>query len=286
MSPIGDPPGALHGRRDRPAPRALRTLSLVVERDQRRDRRRDLRQDRRRVVREHRADARLDARAAGPRGPRAPRPSRRRVARRPLLVGVPRGRIEPAPVGEERVHRAQHLGRLVEPAQELVDVDAARRLESLPAAVHEDEARAPRAEDGRVRPRPSRRTRARRARPVPAAQRAGSLRDRDGVRRARRSRGRTVGRRVGQAVAAEVHDNGADRATQPARDGAQAQAGWQMPWIRRTPGRSGGPPQSRKWTRTSVVGRDHEALGFGGRMGRPRPGGRPRSERTLGRHRG
>ena len=60
----------------------------------------------------------------------------------PLLVGVPRRRVERGAVREKRRHRAHDLGRLVDPAEELVDIDAGRRLERLPAAVDEDEARA------------------------------------------------------------------------------------------------------------------------------------------------
>ena len=68
-------------------------------------------------------------------------------ARGPLLVGVPGRRVERRAVGEERGHRAHHLGRLVEAAQELVDVEPGRRLEDLPAAVDEDEPGAAIAED-------------------------------------------------------------------------------------------------------------------------------------------
>ena len=62
-----------------------------------------------------------------------------RRPRRLLLVGVPRGRVEGLAVGEVGRHRAHHLGRLVETAQELVDIHPAGGLDRLPAAIDEHE---------------------------------------------------------------------------------------------------------------------------------------------------
>ena len=86
------------------------------------------------------------------------------VARGALLVGVPRRRVERPPVAQPRRHRAHDLGRLVEAAQELVDVEPVRASsDSQPPSTSTRPAhRSP----SRPRPRPRRspRTRARRAR--------------------------------------------------------------------------------------------------------------------------
>ena len=59
-----------------------------------------------------------------------------------LLVGVPGRRIERRAVGEKCRHRAHDLGWLVDPTEELVDIDPGRRLQRLPAAIDEDQTRA------------------------------------------------------------------------------------------------------------------------------------------------
>ena len=152
-------------RRTGAAPRGARPLSRRPQRDQRRHRRLHRGEDRRRVVREHRPHDRLD----DVRPNRADHVARGRldhaVPRRAVLVRVPRRRVERPPVAEPGVHRAQDLRRLVEAAQELVDVDVGRRLEPLPAAVDEHEAGAPRSRGARPRRRRrSPRTRGPRAR--------------------------------------------------------------------------------------------------------------------------
>ena len=160
------------GRRDVGQRRRART-DLVVGGNQRRDRRLNLRQDRERVVREHRAHTGLQRmRPGGRHDPPRVRLDHRR-SRSALLVGVPRRRIEAGPVGEEGAHRGQHLGRLVEPAQELLDVHLACLLQVLPAPVDEQQAGAAGSKGRRPPPPPrSPQSRGRRARPGPRLRRA------------------------------------------------------------------------------------------------------------------
>ena len=121
----------------------------------------------------------------------------------PLLVGVPASRGRRPAVREAGVHRPQDLGRLVEAAQELVDVDPGRRLHPLPAAVHQDQAGAPRPEGARRGGRhgPPEPVTGDHDRPI--AQQAGTLGDGDRVR--------------GEAVEVVARPSG--RPTGPARAG-------------------------------------------------------------------
>ena len=60
---------------------------------------------------------------------------------RGFLVGIPGRWVEAGPFCEKRRHRSENLRRLLEAAQELVGLHAGRRLDVLPTAVDEDEAR-------------------------------------------------------------------------------------------------------------------------------------------------
>ena len=171
----------------------------------------------------------------------------RRASRRPCARAARSwsashvGGIERRAIGEEGGHRAHDLGRLVETAQELLDVEAGRRLERLPAAVDQDEpgaalARAPAA----ARPRRSPRTRGRRGRPgrrgsssrpePSATASASSARVGEVVAPSRSARRRGRGR-------AGPSRRRAGRARSRRATGVQIQAGLPTsPWISRTPG--------------------------------------------------
>ena len=129
-----------------------------------------------------------------------------------------------AAVGEERAHRAHDLGRLVEAAQELVDVHAGGRLERLPAAVDEDEPGAAVAEGRRGRGSDDR-AEAVAGQDVASSPSASSP---DPSATARTSLGQdaevvgaVLGRGVGQAVAAQVHRDRADGRRSRRATGAQ-----------------------------------------------------------------
>ena len=60
-------------------------------------------------------------------------------ARGLLLVRIPGRAIEARPVGQEARHRAEHLGRFLERAQELLRIEVGRFGQRLPAAVDQHE---------------------------------------------------------------------------------------------------------------------------------------------------
>ena len=204
----GRPP---RGRADAPASAAAaRPSSSSTRRDQRDDRRVDRRAASRagRSANIARTLASSDVRP-GRRHDLARRASRRRVARaaRSWSASQVAGSNAARSARKAR-HRAHDLGRLVEAAQELVDVHAGRGLERLPAAVDEHEARAARRRAPRAaqaatiapNPWPARTTRSPgspRAAPTPRRRRRVLGEGREVVAR--------LGRGVGQAVAAQVH---------------------------------------------------------------------------------
>src|SRR4029078_6559353 len=101
----------------------------------------DDRQDSGWFVLEHRPDGGLRrVRASGRDDATRVRLDDRRESR-PPLVAVPRRGVELAAVPEERGHRAHDPGRLFETTEELVDIEAGRLLQRLPAAIDEHEPR-------------------------------------------------------------------------------------------------------------------------------------------------
>ncbi len=143
-----------------------------------------------------------------------------------LLVGIPRRRVEGLAVGEVGRHRAHHLRRLVEAAQELVDIDAARRLDRFPATVDQNEPGTALAHlgcgpggDDRPEPVPGKDD------PVPGrGQQPRALGDRKNVA----GEGGfvvTLGRRVREPVATEVHRHDPSDRPKPARDGGPRPGG-------------------------------------------------------------
>ncbi len=110
-------------------------------------------------------------------------------------------------IGQERGHGAHDLGWLVEPAEELIGVEAGARLEGLPATVDEDEAGTEVAKLERGRrcdDRPE--SMSGEHDPDSIRQHAGAIRDRDSVGHLDRQLVRAVlGRGVGETVAAQVH---------------------------------------------------------------------------------
>ena len=171
-----------------------------------------------------------------------------------------------------------HLGRLVEAAQELVDVHAGGRLERLPAAVDEHEPGAALAERRR---RPGRDDRpepvAGEDDPVAGARRAARSPRRPRRRPRRASAGRSrLGRGVRQAVAAQVHRDDATDAPRSRRaTGAQTRPCCDRPWIEQDARavRRVRPAPVEEVDPVARLDDDHEAL----RLGSPDPAAARRS---------
>ena len=190
-----------------------------------------------------------------------------------LLVGVPRRRVEGLAVGEVCRHGAHHLRRLVETAQELVDIDAARRLDRFPATIDQNEPGAALAHlgcrpggDDRPEPMPGEDD------PVPGrGQQPRALGDRENVA----GEGGFVvalGRRVGESVATEVHRHDPSDRPQPARDGCPRPGGVGESMDEQDPGAPARPDHSptpvQEMDPVARVDDDNEAVGLGSEVRR------------------
>ena len=184
------------------------------------------------------------------------------------------GRIEGLAIGEVRRHRAHHLGRLVETAQELVDVHPAGGLDRLPAAVDEHETGAALAHLGGGpgrddRPEPVTGeddpiVRAVASNPEPSATARTSPAKVAGVV--------ALGRSVGQAVAAQVHRDHVPSGTKPARDRSPGpgRVGQAVDEQDPRPGidRAGSPAPVQEVDPVARLDDDHEAVRLGGAIRR------------------
>ena len=145
----------------------------------------------------------------------------------PLLVGVPGRRVPRSAVAQVGGHRAHDLGRLVERAQELVDVLAGRLGDVGEPAVDEDEAGAALAEPRRGRRRHDRRRTVTGEHDRAVLERARSLGDRDdvaGSARPARTRRSPSARPTGRGRGGPSRSSAAAAAQTRRATGVQAQA--------------------------------------------------------------
>ena len=172
-------------------------------------------------------------------------------------------------IGQECGHRAHHLGRLVEPTQELLDVHPAGGLDGLPAAVYEDEAGAPLADVGR-RPGSDDRSEPVTGEDDPVArlgEQARPLGDGEDVAR-ERLRVVAVRRSVRQPMATQIHRHDVPHRAQSARNGRPRPRGVRQPMDEEHTGSSvasGAPLASpvEEMDPVAWVDDDHEAVGLG-----------------------
>ena len=140
-------------------------------------------------------------------------------AGRPLLIRVPGRWVEAASIGQERRHRSEHLGGLVDLAEVLVRLEARRVARVLPAPVHEQRSSAARPQRARGPGRdegPEAVAREDDA-VIDGREQPGALRDRHDVlgqgRRVVAVRGR-----IREPVPAQIHRHDATGPDEPARD--------------------------------------------------------------------
>ena len=188
------------------------------------------------------------------------------------------------PIGQEGTHRGQDLGRLVEPAQELVDVHLAGLPKVLPAPVDEQQAGTAGSKGGRrLRRHDCPEPVAREHDPIFGLdQQLRPFGDRDCVTGQGRQAvvgSRIVGRRIGQPVPPQVHRNGPARTPQAPRHGRPDPRGLRQAVDQQRAGPFGQafrPAPIQEVDAVAAVDQDDKPLGF-----RSRIRGRDRSERQL-----